>query len=404
MIINKNIRGIIIPVMFLIGIGILMVYSSSAFISAEKYGNSFHYLRKHLFNILIGFTVMILLLKLDYHKLKKAVIPLLILSFILLILVFVPGIGVSAGPKSEVQRWVKLWLLTFQPSELVKITMVIFLSDYISKNTHRMKDLRFGLIVPLAVMALFQVIIMFQPDFGTAMNIGILTLILLLIGGVRLKYFLGTIALLSPIICALVLLAPYRITRVLCFLDPWKEPRGCGYQLIQSFYAFGRGGIDGVGIGNSKQKLFFLPEAHTDFIFSLIGEELGLMMGVLPVLGLFLYLFIKWFKIALQTDDSFGYYLAIGLMVMICGQALINFAVTTGMMPPKGLPLPFISYGGSSLLVNMAAVGILMNIQKNHCSVFTPFRDKSLTGFTVHRPQFKDYGLRLTSNSLRGGR
>jgi cell division protein FtsW len=392
MIIDKNVRDIIIPVLVLIGIGILMVYSSSAFISAEKYGNGFHYLWKHLFNILVGFIAMIFLLKLDYHKLKGAVIPLLVLSVIFLILVFVPGIGVSAGPKSEVQRWIKLWLLTFQPSELVKITMVLFLSDYISKNAYRMKNLRSGLIVPLAVMAVFQGVILLQPDFGTAVNIGILTLTLLFVGGVEWRYILGVIAASLPVVCILILSASYRVTRVLCFLNPWQEPQGCGFQVIQSFYAFGRGGVTGVGIGDSKQKLFFLPEAHTDFIFSLIGEELGLI-GALLVLGLFLYLFIKGFKIAMRTEDSFGYYLAIGLTTMICSQALMNFAVTTGVMPPKGLPLPFISYGGSSLLVNMAAVGILMNIQKNHRSLST-----------VHRPQFKDYGLQFTNSGLRGGR
>ena len=386
MIIDKNIRGIIIPVLFLIGIGVLMVYSSSALISAEKYDNSFHYLWKHLFNILIGFAAMIFLLKLDHHKLKRAVIPLLILSFIFLILVFVPGIGVSAGPKSEVQRWIKLWLLTFQPSELVKITMVIFLSDYISKNTHRMKDLRFGLIVPLAVMAVFQGIIMRQPDFGAAMSLGILTITLLVIGGVKWKYILGVIGTSLPIVCMLILFFPYRMKRITAFLDPWQDPQGSGFQLIQSFYAFGRGGLTGVGIGDSKQKLFFLPEAHTDFIFSLIGEEMGLM-GVLFVLGLFLYFFIKVLKVAMQTEDSFGYYLAFGLMVMIVSQALINFAVATGVMPTKGLPLPFISYGGSALLINMAAVGILMNISK------TVSQDSLLS--TVYSSQFAIHNSRV---------
>lgn len=371
----KNTRGIVISVMILTGIGILMVYSSSAFVSTEKYGNSFHYFWKHLFTILIGFIAMIFLAKVNYYKLRCFVIPLLIFSVILLILVFVPGIGVSAGPNSEVKRWIKLWPLTFQPSELVKITMVLFLSDYISKNAHKMKDLRCGVIVPLTVMAIFQGIILLQPDFGAAMSIGIVALTLLFIGGIKWKYITGVVLLSLPVVYKLVLSAPYRIKRIMAFLDPWQDPQGSGFQLIQSFLAFGRGGITGVGIGDSKQKLFFLPEAHTDFIFSLIGEELGLI-GVLIVLCLFSYLFIKGFKIAMRIEDSFGYYLAVGLTIMIGVQALINFAVSTGVMPTKGLPLPFISYGGSALLVNMAAVGILINISKSCCSPVLKSRER----------------------------
>lgn len=369
MIFDKNSRGIVIPVFILVCIGILMVYSSSAFISTEKYGSSFHYLGKHILTVLIGLAAMIVLSKVDYKNLKIAVVPLLVLSIILLILVFVPGIGVSAGEKSKVTRWIKLWLLTFQPSELVKISIVIFLSQYISKNADRMKELRYGIVIPIAVMLVFQGLIMLQPDFGAAMSIGIITLTLMFIGGARIKHIAGIISLSIPVISVLILAAPYRMKRIMAFLDPWQDPRGSGFQLIQSFYAFGRGGITGVGIGGSKQKLFFLPEAHTDFIFSLIGEEAGLI-GALFVLGLFIFLFYKGFKTAMQTEDSFGYYLASGLTVMIISQALINFAVTTGVMPTKGLPLPFISYGGSSFLINMSAMGILVNIARSQSNPY----------------------------------
>lgn len=365
---NKKVHGIIIPVLVLIGIGILMVYSSSAFISTEKYGSSFRYLWRHLFTILIGFAAIIFLAKVNYHKLRVFVIPLLIFSIILLILVFVPGIGASSGPHSEVKRWIKLWPSTFQPSELVKMIMVLFLADYMSKNMHKMKDLRCGVIVPIAVMVVFQCIILLQPDFGAVISIGIITLTLLFIGGIKWRYILGIILVSLPIGYKLILSTPYRMRRITSFLNPWQDPQDSGFQLVQSFLAFGRGGLTGVGIGDSKQKLFFLPEAHTDFIFSLIGEELGLV-GVLTVLGLFVWLFIKGFKIAMQTEDSFGYYLALGLTIMIGSQALINFGVSTGVMPTKGLPLPFISYGGSALLVNMAAIGILINISKNRCDL-----------------------------------
>lgn len=361
---SKNAGGIVIPVIVLAGIGILMIYSSSVLISEEKYGSGFHYLWRHLFTILVGFSTMIFLAKVDYLKLRGFVIPLLIFSFVLLILVFVPGIGVSAGPQSEVKRWIKLWPSTFQPSELTKITVVLFLADYMSKNIYKMKSLRYGVIIPFAVVAVFQGIILLQPDFGGAVHIGIITLALLFIGGIKWRHVFGIILLALPIFYSLVLSAPYRMKRIMAFLNPWQDPQGAGFQLVQSFLAFGRGGLTGVGIGDSKQKLFFLPEAHTDFIFSLIGEEIGLL-GVLTVLGLFLWLFIKGFRMAMRTEESFGYYLALGLTIMIGSQALMNFAVSTGLMPTKGLPLPFVSYGGSAFLVNAAAVGILINIAKN---------------------------------------
>lgn len=363
----KNTRGIVISVMVLITIGIIMVYSSSALISTEKFGSSVHYLWKHLTAVFIGLIVMILLARIDYQSLRGFVLPLLILSFVLLILVLIPHIGVSAGPNSEVKRWIRLWPFTFQPSELVKITMVLFMADYMSKNVHKMKEFRYGVLIPLTVMAVFQGIIMLQPDFGATVSIGILTITLLFIGGIRFKYIIGIGLMTLPVIYMLIHSASYRAKRITAFLDPWQDPRGSGYQLVQSLLALGRGGVTGVGIGDSKQKLLsYLPEPHTDFIFSLLGEELGLI-GVLAVLGLFVYLFIKGFKISMKTEDSYGYYLSLGLTVMIVSQALINFAVATGVMPTKGLPLPFISYGGSALLLNMAAIGILINISNSSC-------------------------------------
>ncbi len=360
---DRSVRGLVIPVAALTMIGILMVYSSSVFISADRYGSSFHFLGRHLFTVFIGFSAMIILSRFNYHKLGFFALPLLVFSAILLILVFVPGIGVSAGPQSEVKRWIKLWPSTFQPSELVKITIVIFLADYMSRNSQRMNDLRYGVAVPVSIVAVFQCIILLQPDFGSAMSIGIISLTLLFVGGLRWRYLLGIILLSLPVVYKLILSSPYRMKRIMAFLDPWQDAQGSGFQLVQSFLAFGRGGLAGVGIGHSKQKLFFLPEAHTDFIFSLIGEELGLI-GVLAVVFLFLLLFIKGMKVAMRSDDLFAYYLALGLTIMIGSQALVNFAVATGIMPTKGLPLPFISYGGSSFLINMMAIGILMNISK----------------------------------------
>jgi cell division protein FtsW len=356
--INKEVRSILLPVLILVGIGVLMIYSSTALMSMRKYGSGSHYLWNHLFTVMVGIATMGVLLKFDYLKLRPVVYVLMGISLVSLVLVFVPGIGISAN---GARRWLRLWPTTFQPSELVKIVMVIFLADYMDKNIQRMKEFRYGIVVPVAVMLTFQTIIMLQPDFGAVMSLGILTIGLLILGGARLVH-VGALLLVSmPAVFVLVMSSSYRMKRIMCFTDPWKEPFGCGFQLVQSFIAFGSGRFFGVGLGGSKQKLYFLPEVHTDFIFSIIGEELGLL-GVFAVLGVFLWFLIKGIRVSMRLTDPFSYFLTIGLTMMVGVQAIINFAVSTGLMPTKGLPLPFVSYGGSALLINMAAAGILANI------------------------------------------
>lgn len=358
---TKHTRSILISVLLLVGIGIVMVYSSTALMSMRENGSGFNFLWKHLFTVCIGTAVMLSLSKIDYRKYRTWVYVLLGLSTVLLILVFVPGIGISAN---GARRWLRLWPTTFQPSELVKVVMVIFLADYMDKNLDRMRDFRYGIAIPLGVMLFFQVIIIRQPDFGAVMSLGILTFALLILGGARLTH-IGSLALLAlPAVYMLIMTSSYRSKRLLCFLDPWKDAQGCGFQLIQSFIAFGNGSLWGLGLGGSKQKLYFLPEAHTDFIFSMIGEELGLV-GAMLVIAVFIWLFVKGFQVSVRTSDPFSYFLTLGLTMLIGVQAVINIAVSTGLMPTKGLPLPFISYGGSALLINMSAAGILMNIAKN---------------------------------------
>ncbi|MBI5195014.1 MAG: putative lipid II flippase FtsW [Nitrospirae bacterium] len=361
----KKTHSILIPVGILIFVGLLMVFSSTGLISKEKYGNGYHYLWMHLFTVVIGLAAMLFLAQLDYRKLNNrwVIIILLAVSLGLLILVFVQGIGVKAG---GAKRWIKLWPSTFQPSELVKFTTVLSLAYYIEKYASKMKSLIYGLIIPLTVVGVFQLIIYKQPDFGAIISLSIITITLLFIGGIRLKwnYIAGLILTAAAVFYKFVWLVPYRRARVMIFWDPWKDALGKGFQLSQSFLSFGMGGVTGVGPGASKQKLFYLPELHTDFIFSLIGEEWGLI-GVSCILGLFIWFFLKGTKIAERTEDPFGYYLAMGLTLMIVSQALINFAVAIGLMPTKGLPLPFISYGGSALLVNMMAVGVLISIQRS---------------------------------------
>ena len=361
---NRDTRNIIVAVMFLVSVGILMVYSSTAVMSFRNSGSSAHYLMKHLFTVFVGAVVMIALSLANYKKMKAFVYVLLVAAGILLLLVFAPGIGISAN---GAQRWIRVWpsTITFQPSELVKLAMVIFLADYMDKNIHRMKDYRYGICIPIGIMLGFQFIIIFQPDFGAVMSLSILTIVLLVLGGARLKH-IGILMLASvPAVYLLIRFAPYRHKRITCFLDPWQEPLGCGYQLIQSLIAFNNGKVLGVGLGSSKQKLSFLPEAHNDFIFAIIGEELGLLVSIC-VIGVFLWLFMKGMKVASHTEDPFSNFLALGLSTMIGIQALINFSVATGLLPTKGLPLPFISYGGSALVINMAAAGILISISRQN--------------------------------------
>ena len=364
-------RWLLSITLLLTGFGTLMIYSSTSVITttfAKKGITEFYYFKRHIFTIFIGLVVMFLTYKLRPSYLKKMALPLLIFSFLLLILVFVPGLGVSAG---GAKRWISLWPSTFQPSEVVKLAMVVFLASHISKPDYKI-DSFVSFIKPVSIMIIFQAVILKQPDFGAAMSLSFLTFALLFLSGIRLKYLVSLLVFAIPVIFKLIM-EPYRLKRVTCFLDPWKEPEGCGFQLVQSFIAIGSGGITGVGLGGSRQKLSYLPESHTDFIFSIIGEEFG-FIGTSVVIALFLLLFIKGISIANRVKDRFAYYLAAGLSLMISLQALINFAVVTGLVPTKGLPLPFIGYGGSALLVNMAAIGILLNLSRGE-HISTAFDD-----------------------------
>lgn len=359
---RKYDKWLLLVTALLIGFGALMIYSSTSVITpvlAKKKISEFYYFKRHLFTIIVGFCFLVFAyFKLKPSYMKKIAVPLLIFSGVLLILVFLPGIGVTAG---GARRWIRLWPSTFQPSELVKLSMVIFLAKYMSMPDYK-TDSFVSFIKPVLIMALFQLAILKQPDFGAAMSLAFLTFAMLFLSGIRIRYLASLLVLAVPVIIKLVM-EPYRLKRITSFLDPWKDPQGCGFQLVQSFIALGSGGLTGVGLGSSKQKLSYLPESHTDFIFSIIGEEFGLI-GVLFVITLFLILFIKGISIANRAKDSFVYYLTLGLSMMIALQALINFAVATGLVPTKGLPLPFVSYGGSSLLVNMTAIGMLLNISK----------------------------------------
>lgn len=354
-------RFLLLATLALVTLGAVMVYSSTAVVTPvmeRKNITEFFYLKKHLFTICIGLVAMYAAYRFDRNKLRSLALPLLLLSLVLLLLVFVPGVGIKAG---GAKRWIRLWPSTFQPSELVKLAMVFFLAWYMSMDGYRTD--RFDVfIVPVVVMGVFQAIFLKQPDFGAAISLGGLTICLLFISGIRLRYLGGMMLMAVPALIYL-LSEPYRLKRLITFLDPWKYRSEGGFQLVQSFIALGSGGLHGVGLGKSIQKLDYLPEVHTDFIFSMVGEELGFMSAVC-VVALFAFIFLRGVRISERVEDRFGYYLTYGLSLMVALQALVNIAVVTGLLPTKGLPLPYLSYGGSALLVNMTVIGLLLNYSR----------------------------------------
>lgn len=365
----------------LIAFGSLMIYSSTSVITpllAKKHITEFYFFKRHMFTLVLGTVCLLVVFRIRPAQLQRMAVPLLVFSLVLLLFVFIPHIGVAAG---GARRWIRLWPTTFQPSELVKLAMVIYLSHYLARPDYN-PDRFWHFLKPLLIMLVFQAIFLKQPDFGATMSLAILTLALLFISGVRLRY-IGSIFLLALPVVYKLALEPYRLRRIVSFLDPWKDPQGSGFQLIQSFIALGSGGLTGLGLGESKQKLSFLPASHTDFIFCLVGEEMGLV-GASIVIALFLLLFLRGIAIANQSKDTFVFYLSYGLILMISLQAVINFAVVTGLVPTKGLPLPFMSYGGSALLVNMIAIGILLRISM-HEEEMTTERNEGLHARRIAR-------------------
>lgn len=350
---------IIYCVAALLGFSIVTVYSTDMTTSGSC-GSGYQSI-KHIVWIGISSLLLTVMSKIDYHYLQKLSIPLLVVSFILLVLVLVPGIGtVTNGAR----RWIRLnRVLGIQPSEFAKLVMLIFIANYLAKNQGRMSQFIYGFVIPMGVAVVISALVLKEPDFGTAAFIAILSLILLMIGGTRMIYVILAAMAVTPCIHKMLFDVPFRKIRLLVFLDPWKDPSGAGYQIIQSWIALGSGGLTGLGLGSSRQKLFFLPESNSDFIFTIIGEEFG-FLGASLVIGLFLLLVWHGLKIVHAAKDVFGFFLGLGITVMFGLQAILNIAVVSGVLPTKGIPLPFVSSGGSSLLFSMIGVGILVNIAR----------------------------------------
>lgn len=345
--------------------GIIMVYSASSYNAEVNYGNEYYYMYKQIIGAILGFSAMFVLSVIDYHILIKFRYIILAISYVLLVLVFIPGIGVeNYGAK----RWINLPFFTIQASEIAKFGFIVFAAAYMAKNYKKMNTF-LGILPVLAVGASMCVLIILEPNMSITMCVIMLMFAMLFVGGARIKHFVLMAVPVVLLVPVLIVLEPYRLDRLMAFLNPWESPLEEGYQLIQSFYALGSGGLFGVGLFNSRQKYLFLPFSESDFIFSVIGEELG-FFGCAAVIAVYVVIIWRAVRIAKNSNDRFGCYLSAGIAALIAVQTLINIAVVSGSIPPTGLPLPFVSAGSSSLIVFCASVGVLLSVERfSHKSV-----------------------------------
>ncbi|TKB90489.1 MAG: putative lipid II flippase FtsW [Nitrospira sp.] len=344
-------------------VGLVMVFSASAVVAGEnkRFHDSWYFLKRQLAWLAFGLALLHVVSRIDYVWWKRLALPLLGLITVLLVLVLIPSVGVEI---KGARRWLRLGPISIQPVEIVKLVTVIYLAAYLAKKEDRLQSFRDGVMPAVAVVGLLSGLVLREPDLGTIVVIGLVTAGMLFLGGARISHLFRLVPVALVAMAVLIWLSPYRWKRLLAFLNPEQDPTGSGFQINQSLLAFGSGGLFGVGLGEGKQKLFFLPEAHTDFVLALMGEELGLV-GAGIIILLFAVFAIRGFQIAARAQMPFGRYLGMGITLLIAVQALINAAVVTGLLPTKGLTLPFVSYGGSSLVMSLVGVGILLNISRD---------------------------------------
>lgn len=347
-------------VIMLLTVGIIIVFSASSYTSYVRYGDAYYFLKKQLLWAALGFIAMYLTMSIDYWKYKRWAGPALIASFVLLVAVLIPGIGKTVN---GAQRWINLGFTSIQPSEIFKLAMVMFVAHGFSRKKDKVRNFKQGMLPYLVILGLACGLILKQPDLGTAMSLAGTIYVMFFAAGARGTHLTGLAAAGVTAISLAIVFEEYRMKRFLAFLDPFADPLGAGFHIIQALYALGSGGLFGVGLGQSKQKMFYLPEQHTDFIFAILGEELGFIGGALVIVLFFLFIW-RGFKIALTSPDPFASLLAVGVTTMIGLQAIINIGVVTSSMPITGIPLPFISFGGTSLLFTLTGVGILLNISR----------------------------------------
>ena len=345
---------------WLVALGFVMVLNTSYFYAQEHFADPYLFARKHLVAGLLGLACMVLFWRIPTHVLRRATYPLLLVSLALLAAVLLPEIGVVRG---GARRWLKLGPLTLQPSEIAKLSIVLYLAHSLTKKGARVASFWTGYLPHLVVVGIAAGLVVAEPDFGTAVLLAMILFVMLIANGARWSHLGATASLVLPFAIVGAVTASYRWQRLTTFLDPWRDARNSGFQLVQSLLAFGAGGAFGVGLGAGRQKMFYLPEAHTDFVFAVIGEELGLA-GTLCVLGTFALLAASGLRLAWRHVDPYAANLALGVTAMIVLQAGVNMGVTVGLLPTKGLALPFLSYGGSALVANLVEMGILLSVAR----------------------------------------
>ena len=362
-------------------VGLVMIFSASAVVAGQKHHDSWYYLKRQLAWLALGLALLHAASRVDYTLWKRLAPPLLALIIVLLVVVLIPSIGVAVN---GARRWLRLGSISIQPAEMAKLISVIYLAAYLAKKEDRLQHFSTGLLPALLIIGVISGLVLMEPDLGTIVVIGLVAAGMLFLGGARITHLLSLVPVALVGVVGLIWLSPYRWQRLIAFFYPERDPTGTGFQINQSFLAFGSGGLFGVGLGESKQKLFFLPEAHTDFVLALVGEELGFIGAGIIVLSFSLFV-IRGFQISTRARIPFGRYLGIGITTLIGIQALINAGVVTGLLPTKGLTLPFVSYGGSSLVISLTGVGILLNISRDRQAGREAVRQQSGPGW-ANRP------------------
>jgi cell division protein FtsW len=353
-------KWLLLAIAALLAIGVTMVLSTSYLYSQERFTDGTYFFRKQLIAIGAGLVALVVCSIVPSTIYRRLSYPLLGLTLLVLVLVLIPGIGVTRG---GARRWLTLPGFAFQPAEMAKLAIVLYLAHSMARKADRIRTFSLGVLPHLIVGAVFLAALLLEPDFGTALILGVLLYLMLFVGGARLPHILATGVMALPLMVYVMLTAEYRLRRLMTFMDPWREASSSGFQVVQSLIAFGSGQLWGRGLGESRQKLFYLPEAHTDFVFSVVGEELGLL-GALAVLVLFGIITVRGLRLTAKIEEPFEQYLAFGLTVLLGLQALIHMGVVMGLMPTKGLVLPFISYGGSAMVINLMEAGMLLGLSR----------------------------------------
>jgi cell division protein FtsW len=356
-------RVLFTATLLLVCVSVVMVYSASAVLALERFQQPYLFLTKQALWSALGIAVLVVAMRVDYRTYRNETFIWSLLGLVVLMLVAV----LFSAPVNGTRRWFGVGGLGIQPSELAKVACVFFTALMLERRMHRIDDLSYSLVPIALIVGLVVALVLLQPDFGTSISLALVVAVMVFAAGLHYRYFVGLALVALPAIYIVLVAAPYRRRRLLAFWDPWADPLGDGFQIIQSLVAVGTGGVFGRGLMGGVQKLFYLPEPHTDFIYAVISEELGLI-GATAILLCFCVIGWRGLRIAARAEDTFGSFVALGLTTMIAAQAFVNISVVLGLMPTKGIPLPLVSFGGSSLLINLLGMGVLLNISQHETS------------------------------------